>query len=333
MKFVDSAKVFIASGKGGDGCVAWRREKNLEFGGPDGGNGGRGGHVYFKGEPGLYSLYDLRLNPHIKAKNGKKGAGRNKSGEGGADVTVKVPFGTVLVDVETELVVAEILDSSVHLICEGGRGGVGNNHFKSSVRQAPDFFIPGQAGQSLTLRLDLKVLADIGLVGLPNAGKSTFIGSVTNARPEVASYPFTTINPHLGVVVMADYSRMVLADVPGIIEGAARGLGLGHRFLRHLERCKQLLFLLDSSDTAMGKPLASFKQLLHELTQYDAELAAKPKLIAFTKSDLEPDKAGLLEAKKYFDENEIKYFTISALEKVGLEELLNYLAGQFRDKK
>ncbi len=282
MKFLDQAKIFIASGAGGAGCVSFRREKFIEFGGPDGGDGGRGGDVWVECVEGLNTLIDYRYQQHFKAKVGGHGMGRNRAGGKGDDVLLKVPKGTEILEEDGETLVADMTEVGQRvLLARGGNGGFGNDHFKSSTNRAPRRANPGEEGIERWLWLRLKLIADAGLVGLPNAGKSTFLASVTSAKPKIADYPFTTLHPGLGVV-RVDGREFVLADIPGLIEGAHEGLGLGDRFLGHVERCRVLLHLVDGTQDDVAK---AYKTIRKELKAYGGGLADKPEIVALSKVD------------------------------------------------
>ncbi len=288
MKFVDYAKIHVAAGKGGDGCLSFRREKFIEFGGPDGGDGGNGGDVFLRCNPRLNTLIDFRFKRHFKAANGQPGAGRDRSGKSGADLAIDVPCGTVVYDADSGESLGELLVADEKLlVARGGRRGLGNAYFKSSTNRAPRRFTKGTAGETRVLRLELKLLADVGLVGLPNAGKSTLIGRVSAARPKVADYPFTTLYPVLGVVSVAPARSFVIADIPGIIAGAAEGAGLGLTFLRHVERTRLLLHVLDVSELDPERdPARDFLTLDAELQKYDPELARRERWMILNKIDL-----------------------------------------------
>jgi len=282
--FIDYVKIFARSGAGGAGSVHFRREKFVPKGGPDGGDGGRGGHVIVRGNSQFWTLLHLRYRKHIFAQNGSAGAGALKTGAQGEDVVLEVPLGTVVKNAETEVVMAEITeDGQEAIVLAGGQGGLGNNHFKSAVQQTPRHAQPGEPGQEAWLILELKLLADVGLVGFPNAGKSTLLSVVSAAKPEIADYPFTTLVPNLGVVAYHDYRSFVMADIPGIIEGAAEGKGLGTRFLRHIERNAMLLFTIPADAPDINREYAL---LLNELKKYNPELLDKKRIVAITKSDL-----------------------------------------------
>jgi GTP-binding protein len=282
MKFLDEAKVYVRSGDGGDGCVSFRREKFIEFGGPNGGDGGKGGDVIVEAVDGLNTLIDYRYQQHFKAKNGGDGMGKDRHGKNGADVVLKVPAGTQVYADDAETLLADLMEVGQRaVLARGGNGGFGNAHFKSSTNRAPRHANPGQPGEELTIRLRLKLIADAGIVGLPNAGKSTFLAAVSAARPKIADYPFTTLHPQLGVVAI-DGREFVLADIPGLIEGAHEGAGLGDRFLGHVERCRVLLHLVDGTVEHTGR---AYKTVRAELKAYGQGLADKPEIVALSKAD------------------------------------------------
>jgi GTPase len=282
MKFLDEAKVYIRSGDGGNGCLAFRREKFIEFGGPSGGNGGRGGDVVVVAVDGLNTLIDYRYQQHYTAQNGRPGMGKDRHGAGGSDVVMKVPVGTQIYEEDGETLLADLTEVGQQaVLAKGGNGGFGNAHFKSSTNRAPRHTNPGQPGEERTIRLRLKLIADAGIVGLPNAGKSTFLAAVSAARPKIADYPFTTLHPQLGVVGI-DGREFVLADIPGLIEGAHEGLGLGDRFLGHVERCRVILHLVDGTGDHAGK---AYKTVRAELEAYGGGLADKAEVVALNKAD------------------------------------------------
>jgi GTP-binding protein len=282
MKFLDQAKIYIRSGDGGNGCVAFRREKFIEFGGPNGGDGGKGGDVIAQAVDGLNTLIDYRYQQHFTAGNGRAGMGKDRHGANGADVVLKVPVGTQIYDEDDATLLADLTDTGQRvMLARGGNGGFGNAHFKTSTNRAPRHANPGQSGVELTLRLRLKLIADAGIIGLPNAGKSTFLAAVSAAKPKIADYPFTTLHPQLGVVEV-DGREFVLADIPGLIEGAHEGVGLGDRFLAHVERCRVLLHLVDGTNEDAG---AAYKTVRAELKAYGHELAEKPEIVALNKAD------------------------------------------------
>jgi GTP-binding protein len=282
MKFLDEAKVYVASGAGGNGCVSFRREKFIEFGGPNGGDGGRGGDVVVEAVDGLNTLIDYRYQQHFKAKRGGNGAGQERAGGRGADAVLKVPAGTQVFEEDGETLIADLAHAGARaVIARGGNGGFGNAHFKSATNRAPRRANPGQPGEERTIRLRLKLIADAGLVGLPNAGKSTFLAAVSAARPKIADYPFTTLTPQLGVVRL-DAREFVLADIPGLIEGAHEGVGIGDRFLGHVERCRVLLHLVDATSEHAGR---AYRTVRGELEAYGHGLAGKPEVVALSKAD------------------------------------------------
>jgi GTPase len=282
MKFLDEAKVYIRSGDGGNGCLSFRREKFIEFGGPNGGNGGRGGDVVVITVDGLNTLIDYRYQQHYTAQNGRPGMGKDRHGAGGADVVMKVPVGTQIYEEDGETLLADLTRLGQQaVLAKGGNGGFGNAHFKSSTNRAPRHTNPGQPGEERTIRLRLKLIADAGIVGLPNAGKSTFLAAVSAARPKIADYPFTTLHPQLGVVGV-DGREFVLADIPGLIEGAHEGLGLGDRFLGHVERCRVILHLVDGTGEHAGK---AYETVRTELEAYGGGLAEKAEVVALNKAD------------------------------------------------
>jgi GTP-binding protein len=282
MKFLDEAKVYVRSGDGGNGCVSFRREKFIEFGGPNGGDGGKGGDVIVRAVGGLNTLIDYRYQQHFKAKNGRGGMGKDRHGASGDDIVLDVPAGTQIYAEDGETQLADLTDVGQRVVlARGGNGGFGNAHFKSSTNRAPRHANPGQPGEELTIRLRLKLIADAGIVGLPNAGKSTFLAAVSAAKPKIADYPFTTLHPQLGVVE-SDGREFVLADIPGLIEGAHEGSGLGDRFLGHVERCRVLLHLVDGTTEHAGK---AYKTVRAELDAYGHGLAEKPEIVALNKAD------------------------------------------------
>ena len=282
MKFLDQAKIFIKSGHGGQGCVSFRREKNIEFGGPDGGDGGRGGYVYVETVDGLNTLIDYRYAQHFKADRGDGGMGRDMHGGSGADVTLKVPVGTQILDEDNETILADMMEvGQTQMLLRGGDGGRGNVNFKTSTNQAPRKYEPGWPGQEQWIWLRLKLIADVGLLGMPNAGKSTFLSVVSRAKPKVADYPFTTLHPNLGVVHV-DSQEFVIADIPGLIEGASEGHGLGTRFLGHVERCRVLLHLIDGTDENV---VEAYTTIRRELAKYDSTMSGKPEIVVINKID------------------------------------------------
>lgn len=316
--FVDHVKIFFRSGKGGDGHVGWRREKFEARGGPEGGDGGDGGSIILKGNPQLWTLLDLKYHKHIRAENGQNGAKMRKTGKKGKDIVLEVPLGTTVKDSETGEFLGEIKEEGeTLLLLQGGHGGRGNWHFRSSTNQTPEHAEPGWPGQELTAIIELKIMADVGLVGFPNAGKSTLLSVVTAAKPKIGAYPFTTLVPNLGIVKYRDTSSFVMADIPGIIEGAAEGRGLGLRFLRHVERNSILLFVLPADSEDLG---AEFDILLKELHTYDDALKTKEIIIGISKADLIGEE-GLKGMENLPDRYEIVQF--SAITRQGLPELLD----------
>ncbi len=290
MKFVDEATITVQAGKGGNGCLSFRREKFIEKGGPDGGDGGDGGSIYVIADNDLNTLVDYRYQKHYQAQNGEPGRGRNCTGAKGADIELKVPVGTTVVDNETEEVICDLTHVGERVkVAQGGFHGLGNTRYKSSVNRAPRQTSPGSEGERRDLRLELKVIADVGLLGMPNAGKSTFIRAVSQARPKVADYPFTTLVPNLGVVAVDRHRGFVIADIPGLIEGAAEGAGLGIRFLKHLARCRILLHLVDVAPYDDTDPAESAKAIIHELEQFSETLAHRDRWLVLNKVDLLPD--------------------------------------------
>ncbi len=289
MIFIDEAKIYVAAGDGGNGGLAFRREAHVPKGGPSGGDGGNGGDVVLVADGQLSTLLDLKYMQHHRAQNGENGRNRDQYGHNGEGKTIRVPVGTIVKDVDTEEIVADLtVDGQKAIVCHGGKGGRGNIHFKTPWNQAPRIAEPGIPGEKRTLRLELKLLADAGLLGHPNVGKSTFLAAVSRARPKIADYPFTTLTPNLGVVGLSDGRSFVLADIPGLIEGAADGHGLGLRFLKHVERTRILLHILELSPDPDRSPEHDFDVVNRELEQYDAELAKRPQIVALNKSDL-PD--------------------------------------------
>ncbi|GHB11672.1 Obg family GTPase CgtA [Modicisalibacter luteus] len=290
MQFVDEASIIVEAGKGGSGCLSFRREKYVPKGGPDGGDGGHGGSVYLIGDESLNTLIDFKYQRFYKAQNGQPGQGRQMSGKAGDDLHVKVPVGTTLIDVDTFEVIADVTEpGQVVLVAQGGRRGLGNIHFKSSTNRAPRRTTPGTEGERRNLRLEMKVMADVGLLGMPNAGKSTLIRSVSAAKPKVANYPFTTLVPNLGVVKLGTHEHFVMADVPGLIEGASEGAGLGLRFLKHLTRTRLLLHVVDVAPFDESDPVDAAQAIVHELEQFSATLAERPRWLVLNKLDLLPE--------------------------------------------
>ena len=338
MKFVDEATIDVAAGDGGNGCASFRHEKYKEFGGPDGGDGGRGGHVLAVADASLNTLIDFRFNRRYEAHRGEHGKGSDMFGIKGDDILLKMPVGTIIADAETGEVLHELLVAGEQItLAKGGDGGFGNMHYKSSTNRSPRQKTPGWVGERHTLKLELKVLADVGLLGMPNAGKSTLIAAISNARPKIADYPFTTLHPNLGVVRVAPEKSFVVADVPGLIEGASEGAGLGHQFLRHLQRTRVLLHMVDAApfDDSVD-PVAQAKAIVIELKKFDQKLFDKPRWLVLNKLDMVP--AGEREARVKDIVKRLRFkgpvFEISALTREGCERLVQsvyeYLAKEFR---
>ena len=330
--FSDRARIFIKSGKGGDGHVSFRRELYVPDGGPDGGNGGRGGDIIFEVDKGLNTLGDFRYNSKYVAESGSEGGKRRCTGKDGADLVIKVPEGTVIYDDETHKVIADMSNGNLReTILKGGRGGKGNMNYATSTMQAPQYAQPGQDAQELWIRLELKVIADVGLVGFPNVGKSTLLSRVTNARPKIANYHFTTLNPNLGVVDLDDAKGFVIADIPGLIEGASDGIGLGHEFLRHIERTKVIIHMVDAASTEGRDPVADIKAINKELEAYNPELLTRPQGIAANKIDVlgayDDGKDPIGELRDEFEKDGIKVFPISSVTGQGVKELLYHVSG------
>ena len=329
MAFADRARIIIKSGKGGDGHVSFRREKYVPDGGPDGGDGGKGGDVIFEVDEGLNTLTDYRHRRKFAAEPGQEGGKKNCHGKNGADLILKVPHGTVIKDAETDKVIADMSGENRRVVVlRGGRGGLGNQHFATPTMQAPKYAKPGQEAVEIEVKLELKVIADVGLVGFPNVGKSTFLSRVTNAQPKIANYHFTTLQPNLGVVDMEEGFGFVIADIPGLIEGASEGIGLGHEFLRHIERTKVMIHIVDAAGVEGRDPIADIKAINKELEAYNPELLKKPQVIAANKIDaIYGDENEIIASlKAEFEEKEgIKVFPISAVSGKGLKELLYHV--------
>lgn len=325
--FADRARIYVRSGKGGDGHVSFRREKYVPNGGPDGGDGGHGGSVIFEVDEGLNTLTDFRHIRKYCAGNGEEGGKKNCRGKNGNDIIIKVPYGTVIKEAESGKVITDMSgDNKRIVLLKGGRGGNGNQHYATSTMQAPKYAQPGQAAQELELQLELKVIADVGLVGFPNVGKSTFLSRVTNARPKIANYHFTTLNPNLGVVDLEDAKGFVIADIPGLIEGASEGVGLGHEFLRHIERTKVIIHIVDAASTEGRDPVADIYAINKELEAYNPEIAGRPQVIAANKIDMlgaiEEGEEAIARIKAEFEPKGIQVFPISAVSGEGVKALL-----------
>lgn len=322
MKFLDEAKIFLKSGDGGAGCVSFRREKFIEFGGPDGGNGGRGGDIIFEAISNLNTLIDFRYHQHFKAEKGDHGRGESRTGPSGKTLTIKVPVGTQILAEDKETLIFDFTEEGQQfLLLKGGDGGFGNERFKSSTNRAPRKASPGWPGEEMWVWLRLKLIADVGLVGLPNAGKSTFLSIVSRAKPKIADYPFTTLVPNLGVVYIHD-TEFVMADVPGLIEGAHEGVGLGTRFLGHVERCKAILHLIDGTQEDV---VGAYKTIRRELELYGQDLAAKPEILALNKCDALTKEMIAEKLKLLKKGTGKKVFALSSLSRLGVNEILDAL--------
>ena len=331
MKFLDQCKLFIAAGAGGDGCVSFRREKYVAYGGPDGGDGGKGGSVWAEAVDGLNTLIDFRYKQHFKAQRGIHGMGRNRTGAGGEDVVLKVPVGTQIFEDDQETLIADLTEIGQRmLLAEGGSGGWGNLRFKSATNQAPRRYNPGLEGEERWIWLRLKLIADAGLVGLPNAGKSTFLSAVSAAKPKIADYPFTTLHPNLGVVSLGAGSSFVLADIPGLIEGAAEGAGIGTRFLGHIERCEVLLHLIDGSQDDPGE---AYRVVREELTAYGADLENKIEILALNKIDTLNEELIADQARQLEEAAGHKPYLISGATGAGVQQVLGTLFEAMQERR
>ncbi|MGB5992770.1 MAG: GTPase ObgE [Desulfobacterales bacterium] len=320
MKFIDEAIITVQSGDGGKGCLSFRREKFIPRGGPDGGDGGKGGDIILSTTSRKRTLYQFRFQRHFKAKNGAHGQGKKKTGKNGLNLTIELPPGTLVIDADTGHLIKDLVDSGeTFVILKGGRGGQGNTRFKTSTHRTPRFAQPGEPGETRTLKLELKLLADVGIIGLPNAGKSTLIAAISSARPKIANYPFTTLTPSLGVVQTDWAEPFVVADIPGLIKGAHQGTGLGIKFLRHIERTRILVHLIDVSSIDPDDPLKEYHTINQELVMYDEKLVQKPQIVVLNKLDL----PGVRKAAEIFQSalKDKKVFLISALTGQGLEQL------------
>ncbi len=330
--FIDSTDIFIKSGDGGDGLVSFRREKYVPDGGPDGGDGGKGGSIIFEVDEGLNTLNDYRYKRKYVAENGENGGARNRFGKDGKDLILKVPEGTIIKDKETGKVIADMSHENRRIVLlKGGKGGKGNQHFATSTNQAPKHAQPGQDGIELFVTLELKVIADVGLVGFPNVGKSTLLSRVSNAKPKIANYHFTTLSPNLGVVDLPETNGFVIADIPGLIEGASEGIGLGHEFLRHIERTRMIIHVVDAASTEGRDPIEDIKVINEELKAYNEELASRPQVIAANKIDVlyGDDQIEVIDKlKQEFEPKGVKVFPISAVSGAGIKELFYYVKEQ-----
>ena len=325
--FVDIAKIKITAGDGGNGAVAFRREKYVAAGGPDGGDGGRGGNVVFKVNDNLSTLADFRYKRKYKAHNGAPGQSGHKSGKKGEDLIIEVPRGTIIREQTTGKVMADMSDDDEFIAAKGGRGGWGNSHFKTPTRQTPRFAKPGIPGESWEVSLELKLLADVGLLGFPNVGKSTLISVVSEAKPIIADYHFTTLTPVLGVVSMGEGNSFVMADIPGLIEGASDGIGLGHEFLRHVERCRLLVHIIDAAGSEGRDPIEDFNKINEELVKFNPDMADLPQIVVGNKVDLASDEQ-LDKLEKYFSERGYKYLTMCAPIAEGTQQVINTVAAE-----
>ncbi|OGQ04314.1 MAG: GTPase ObgE [Deltaproteobacteria bacterium RIFCSPLOWO2_01_44_7] len=323
MKFIDEAIIEVKAGDGGNGCLSFRREKYVPRGGPDGGDGGNGGSCILKAKAGITTLMDLKFRKHFEAKRGVHGKGKKMYGKAGDDVVIIVPIGTTIKEAKTGKVLVDLARAGQEfVVAKGGKGGRGNARFVSSTRQAPQIAEKGKEGEEKTIKLELKLLADVGLIGFPNAGKSTLIAAISNARPKIADYPFTTKVPHLGVVRLNTEKSFVVADIPGLIEGAHKGAGMGIQFLKHIERTKILLHLIDVIDPTQSDPLAAYRAIREELGAYQPALLEKPEIIVLTKMDMQKAFEQKKEMEKVFKNLGKPIFAISALKKEGLKPLL-----------
>ena len=327
--FVDQARIFVKAGSGGNGVCRFRREKFVPRGGPDGGDGGDGGDVIFRASTRVSTLLDFRYQRHYGAESGRPGDGQNKHGRTGDDVVIPVPVGTLIKDEDTQTLIADLTSDGQRIVAAaGGQGGRGNSHFATPTNRAPQQFETGTPGEERWLILELKLLADVGLVGFPNAGKSTLISSISSARPEIASYPFTTLRPNLGVVRADDENSFVVADIPGLIEGAHEGKGLGFQFLRHIHRTAFLLFLIDISEWIQEDPVSSLHILRKELETYDSSMIQRPFAVVATKIDSQGQGENLMKLQEYCNQDQLSFFPISAVTKEGLSDLLSFLGSQ-----
>jgi len=323
--FIDKARIFIKAGNGGNGSISFRREKYVAAGGPDGGDGGKGGNVVFRVDEGLTTLMDFRYKRKYAAENGGDGSSKRRKGKNGSDIIINVPCGTIVRDVESNRIIADVSDPERdYILARGGNGGWGNDHFSTPTRQTPNFAKNGRKGDEREVMLELKLLADVGLVGFPNVGKSTILSMTTKADPKIANYHFTTLEPNLGVVDLGEHMSFVLADIPGIIEGAAEGKGLGHAFLRHIERTRLLIHVVDVSGIEGRNPIEDFDTINNELSQYDMELEERPQIVAANKTDIIQDEEVFAEFKAEIEKRGYKVFEISAATGIGVKELMKY---------
>lgn len=323
--FVDIAKIHLKAGDGGNGAVSFHREKYVAAGGPDGGDGGRGGNIIFVADSNLSTLADFRYKRKYVAENGENGRDKRCSGKSAPDLIVKVPFGTLVKEADTGRIIADISSAEPTIIAKGGKGGWGNNHFATSTRQVPRFAKSGMPGEEIDAVLELKLLADVGLAGFPNVGKSTLISVISEAKPKIANYHFTTLTPVLGVVRVQEGTSFVVADIPGLIEGASDGVGLGHSFLRHIERCRMIVHVVDISGCEGRDPFDDFEKINRELELFNQDLAEKVQVVAGNKCDIATEEQ-ILEAKQYFEDKGIPFFPIAAATRQGVDELVGYVA-------
>ena len=330
--FIDHVRIVVRSGNGGNGGCSFRREKFVPYGGPDGGDGGNGGHIVLTASTRVTTLLDLKYRRHYEAESGSPGQKANRRGRSGSDVTITVPVGTIVKDAETQELLADLVtpDQSV-IVAMGGKGGKGNARFATSTNRAPREFEAGASGKEMQIDLELKLLADVGLVGFPNAGKSTLISTLSAARPEIAAYPFTTLSPHLGVVSIGEYDGFVMADIPGLLEGAHRGKGLGHQFLKHIQRTRFLLYLVDVSAWTTDDPVKTLHVLREELAAFDQTLGQRAFAVVGTKVDVQGDGRHLHEIRQYCREQLISFFAISSATGEGLEALRAFLAQRLHE--
>ncbi len=325
--FVDIAKIHLKAGKGGDGAVSFHREKYVAAGGPDGGDGGKGGDIVFKADSNLSTLADFRYKRKYAAESGQNGGASRCTGKSAPNLVISVPVGTLVKDAETCRIIADISDDEPVVIAKGGNGGWGNQHFATATRQVPRFAKSGNPGEELDVTLELKLLADVGLIGFPNVGKSTLVSVVSEAKPKIANYHFTTLTPVLGVVRMGEGSSFVMADIPGLIEGAGEGVGLGHEFLRHVERCRMLLHVIDISGSEGRDPIEDFEKINYELSVFSSELSERPQIVVGNKCDLTTDEE-VERISKYFEEKGFKFFPVMAAIAEGTGELINFVASE-----
>jgi len=328
--FVDKAEISVKAGKGGNGAVSFHREKYISAGGPDGGDGGRGGSIFLCVDTNISTLMDFRYKRKYVAENGSDGMGKNKTGKDAKDITIRVPDGTIIRDKETNAIIVDMTGEKTHRLVKGGSGGWGNTHFATATRQAPRFAKAGLPGEELDVILELKLLADVGLVGYPNVGKSTLLSVVSKANPKIADYHFTTLFPNLGVVYLTEESSFIMADIPGIIEGASEGAGLGHDFLRHIDRCRLIIHVVDISGFEGRDPVEDFITINEELKKYSPELSERPQIVAANKSDIAQDKELTKRFTDYVKKQGHDVFLISAVTNTGIKELINKTAGVLR---